>query len=232
MIKLYDYFRSSSSYRVRIALYLKGLAFKSEHIDLVAQEQRRYAYQNLNPSAAVPTLVDGDYKLTQSPAILEYLEDAYPDQSLMPDGVKPRAYVRQMSMIVATDMHPLNNLKVWKGYVGNVLGADEAQQMAWYKHWIKEGFDAYESFLRAESKSGAFTYGDEPTLADCYLIPQIYNARRFGFDMRGYKALCAIERNALQLEAFQKASPEAHPNAPAGLEVIHGAGSPILASAA
>ena len=231
-MKLYDYFRSSSSYRVRIALYIKQLPFEIEHIDLVAGAQREAPYITLNPSAGVPTLIDGDLTLTQSPAILEYLDESYPEHPLLPDDLNARAYVRQMAMIIATDIHPLNNLKVWKGYIRKTLGADEAQQMAWYRHWITEGFYAYERFLKTQGLMRKFTYGDFPTLADCCLIPQVYNARRFGVDMGAYPLISKIERNCMGLTAFQKAAPESHPNAPEGLEIIHGPNAPLLANAA
>jgi len=228
MITLHDYFRSSSSYRVRIALHHKNLDFKIHHVDLVQGEQRENAYKTLNPSAGVPTLIDGDFKLTQSPAILEYLEEEYPQNPLMPNDTHARAYVRQMAMIIAADIHPLNNLKVWKGYIGKKLGADEAQQMEWYMHWIHEGFTAYESLLNSENAAGEFTFGDAPTLADLYLIPQLYNARRFHADLSSYPKICAIEKNCMRLEAFQNAAPESHPNAPDGLEIIHGKSAVFL----
>ena len=222
MIILHDYFRSSSSYRVRIALHFKKLDFDIRHVDLVKGEQRMDDYKGLNPSAGVPTLMDGDFKLTQSPAILEYLEEEYPADPLMPTDKQARAYVRQMAMVIATDIHPLNNLKVWKGYIGKKLGADEAQQMQWYMHWIHEGFAAYESLLMSENAADEFTLGNTPTLADLYLIPQLYNARRFKADLSAYPKICAIEKNCMRLEAFQRAAPESHPYAPDGLEIIHG----------
>ncbi|MAE51273.1 MAG: maleylacetoacetate isomerase [Micavibrio sp.] len=228
MLILHDYFRSSSSYRVRIALHHKRLDFEIRHVDLVQGQQRMDDYKALNPSAGVPTLIDGDFKLTQSPAILEYLEEEYPANPLMPADHQARAYVRQMAMIIATDIHPLNNLKVWKGYVGKILGADEQGLQAWYMHWIHEGFAAYESLLGASNLTGDFTLGDSPTLADVHLIPQLYNARRFKADLSAYPKICAIEKNCMRLESFQKASPESHPNAPNGIEIIHGPGAAFL----
>ena len=222
MIILHDYYRSSSSYRVRIALHFKNLDFEIRHVDLVKGEQREDSYKTMNPSAGVPTLIDGDFKLTQSPAILEYLEEEYPQNPLMPTEKHARAYVRQMAMIVACDIHPMNNLKVWKGYVGKVLGADATQQMQWYMHWIHEGFTAYESLLISENAAGEFTFGNTPSLADLHLIPQLYNARRFKADLSAYPKICEIERNCLALPAFKKAAPESHPNAPKDLEIIHG----------
>ncbi|MFP4314425.1 MAG: maleylacetoacetate isomerase, partial [Alphaproteobacteria bacterium] len=186
MLKLYDYFRSSSSYRVRIGLHLKGLEFETIHVDLVKGEQRDKPYIDLNPQGLVPLLVDGDFQLSQSPAILEYLEEKYPQKSLLPEDMENRAYVRQMAMIIASDIHPLNNLKVWKGYIGGVLKADDQQMKDWYAHWIHQGLQAYEKFLSTSGRMGTFTCGDTPTLADIHLLPQLYNARRFFVSIDAY----------------------------------------------
>lgn len=222
MIRLYDYFRSSSSYRVRIALHHKGLDFETIHIDLVKGEHREKPFSDLNPQGLVPLFYDGDLHLSQSPAILEYLEEKYPEKPLLPSDVELRGYVRQMAMIIACDIHPVNNLKVWKGYVGKVLGAGEKQMKEWYAHWIHQGFSAYESLLVSSDKMGKFTCGDEVSLADLYLLPQLYNARRFHVPLTNYPNILKIENHALELEAFQKATPEMHPNAPKDLEPIHG----------
>ena len=222
MIQLYDYFRSSSAYRVRIALHHKEIAFESIHVDLVKGEQRSAEYKKLNPIAGVPTLIDSAYRLTQSSAILEYLEETYPQKPLLPKDKKVRGYIRQLAMLIATDIHPLNNLKVWKGYVGKVLGANEEQQKNWYDHWIHEGLSAYENLLKSENKHGDFSFGSEPTLADLFLIPQLYNARRFNTDLHAYPEICKIEQNCIKLSAFKRAAPENHPFAPDGLEKIHG----------
>lgn len=232
MIRLYDYFRSSSSYRVRIALHFKNIEFETEHVDLVSGAQREESFTGINPQGFVPALRDGDITLTQSPAILEYLEEQYPHIPLLPTKPEERAYVRQMAMIIACDIHPLNNLKVWKGYVGKVLGANEAQMKDWYAHWIHDGLKSYETLLVASKFPGKMTFGDTPTLADLYLIPQLYNARRFDVDLSAYPRICEIEHHCLKLEAFQKAAPESHVAAPDGLEVIHGPFSPLLANAA
>lgn len=222
MIQLYDYFRSSSSYRVRIALYHKGLDFETIHVDLVKCEHREKPYTDLNPQGLVPFLIDGDFHLSQSPAILEYLQEKYPQKTLMPDDLESRAYVRQMAMIIACDIHPLNNLKVWKGYVGKILGADDDQMKDWYAHWIHQGLSAYEKLLVSSGYMGKFTCGDTPSLADLHLIPQLYNARRFYVPLSEYPNIMKIERHCLELEAFQKAAPECHANAPKDLEAIHG----------
>ncbi len=203
MIKLYDYYRSSSSYRVRIALRYKGLAFETVEVDLLEGTQKNDEYAQLNPQKLVPTLVDRDFVLTQSPAILEYLEEAYPQNPLLPEDIRARAKVRQLSMIVGCEIHPLNNLRVWKGYVGGVLGADEAQMRDWYAHWIMQGFAAYEALLGGDG----FSVGNAPSLADVYLIPQVYNARRFDVDLTVYPKICAIEARCLEIEAFDKSAP-------------------------
>lgn len=219
---LYDYFRSSSSYRVRIALYMKGLEFESKSIDLVSGEQRAADYKQHNPQGFVPTLVDGDVELTQSLAIMEYLDEKYPEPKLISGSTEDKAYIRQMALVVACEIHPLNNPKVWKGYVGKKLGADETQSMDWYHHWITEGFTAYEALLNKYGKAGKFTCGDTPSMADACLIPQIYNARRFNVDLSGFPKILEIEKNCMALDAFQKAAPESHPHAPEDLQPIHG----------
>lgn len=221
MMKLYDYFRSSSSYRVRIALNHKELDYETIHVDLVAGEQREKPYVDMNPQGLVPLLIDGDFQLSQSPAILEYLEEKYPSNPLLPVDMQMRAYVRQMAMIIACEVAPLNNLKVWKGYVGKVLGVDEQQSKDWYAHWINQGLSAYERFLESSGYMGKFTCGDEVSLADLHLIPQLYNARRFQVSLMDYPKIMKIEDHCMRLKAFQNAAPENHPNAPAELERIH-----------
>lgn len=222
MIQLYDYFRSSSSYRVRIALNLKGVTYECVHIDLVKGAHREKPYTDLNPQGLVPLLVDGDFKLSQSPAILEYLDEKYTANPFLPSDVEVRAHIRSLAMIIACDIHPVNNLKVWKGYVGKVLGADESQMKDWYAHWIHEGLKAYEAQLNLLGCAGEFSYGDSVTLADLHLIPQLYNARRFDVDLSAYPTILKIEKNCMALDVFQNAAPESHPNAPDGLEQIHG----------
>lgn len=223
MIILYDYFRSSASYRVRIALYLKHLDFTSKSVDLVKAEQRSEEYLKLNPQGGVPFFVDGDVQFGQSLAMLEYLDEKYSGPALIHGSADDKAYIRQLSYIIACDIHPLNNLKVWKGYVGKKLGADDKQMQDWYHHWISEGLKAYEATLVQNNKMGKFSFGDQPSMADICLIPQLYNARRFNVDLSAYPNILTIEKNCLPLEAFQKASPEAHPDAPDDLEQIYGA---------
>ncbi|MCI5061100.1 MAG: maleylacetoacetate isomerase [Alphaproteobacteria bacterium] len=228
MIQLYDYFRSSASYRVRVALYLKNLEFQIHSVDLVTGEQRAEEYTAQNPQGLVPTLVDGDVSLSQSMAIIEYLDDKYGAPKLVEGSAEDKAYIRQMAQIIACDTHPLNNLCVWKDYVGKKLGADESQMQEWYAHWITKGLSSYEEMLKKHGRAGKFTLGDQPSLADLCLIPQIYNARRFNVDLGAYPKILEIERNCVELDAFQKAAPEAQKSAPKDIEQIHGVNSPIL----
>ncbi|MCB9990417.1 MAG: maleylacetoacetate isomerase [Rhodospirillales bacterium] len=225
--KLYDYYRSSASYRVRIALHYKSVPFEIEHIDLLAGEQKSDAYKKHNPQGLVPTLVDGDFELGQSLAILSYIADRYPDPSLMLGSSQDLAYIKQMALLVACEIHPLNNPKVWKAYVGAKLGADEQQMQDWFAHWITEGFTAYEALLEKQGRMGKFTCGNTPSVADVCLIPQVYNARRFHVDLSAFPKICAIEKNCIVLDPFIKAAPESHPYAPDDLEPIHGAHSPL-----
>ena len=231
MMKLYDYYRSSASYRVRIALAIKDIDYEMVSVDLAAGAQKEGSYRAENPQGAVPLLVDGNFRLTQSLAIMEYLDEQYSDPALVFGDAQDKAYIRQMAQIIACDIHPLNNLKVWKGYVGKTLGADETQMQDWYARWIHDGFAAYETLLNTQGKTGDFTCGDQPSMADLCLIPQTYNARRFNVDLSNYPTICAIEKTCMGLEPFQNAAPEGHPDAPADLEPIHGVKAPLISAA-
>ncbi len=230
MITLYDYYRSSSSYRVRIALELKNIPYRSVHVDLVGGENRTEDYGAINPQQFVPVLDDGQCKISQSLAIIEYLSEAYPNPPLIFGDACQKAFIRQMANIIACDIAPLNIPKVWKAYMGKKLNISEQQQMDWVAHWMHEGFRAYEMYLI--NVDTPFTCGIKPSLADVCLIPQLYNARRFHVALDDYPKIREIEKNCLELEAFQNASPEHHPNAPTELEQIHGKRSPVLANAA
>ncbi|RMF16525.1 MAG: maleylacetoacetate isomerase [Alphaproteobacteria bacterium] len=209
---LYSYFRSSAAYRVRIALNLKGLDYEIRPVHLVKNEQTADDYRARNPQGLVPTLVDEDRSIGQSIAILEYLEEIRPVPPLLPDEPAARARVRQIADAIACDIHPLNNLRVLK-YLKNELGLDEEPRSRWYAHWIREGFVALEQLLAADGRSGDFCHGDRPGYADCFLIPQLYNAHRFKVPLDDFPTICRIEANCLALEPFRRAAPEAQPDA-------------------
>lgn len=223
-MKLYGYFRSSASYRVRIALNLKGLDYESVAVHLVKNggEQLSDSFRALNPEALVPALIDsadeatqadrGGIALSQSLAIIEYLEEKYPDTALLPAKLADRAHVRALALAIACEVHPLNNLRVLK-YLTATLGINEEQKNAWYQHWCVTGLAAFESKLAADPRTGKFCVGDTPTLADCCLVPQIYNAQRFKCDLSAMPQLLRIHQNCMELDAFIKASPANQPDA-------------------
>ncbi len=216
-MKLYDYYRSSAAFRVRIALNIKGLEAERESIHLRRKDQRSDAYLAVNPQGLVPTLVDDDGTvLTQSMAIIEYLDETRPDTPrLMPADAAGRARVRAISDAIACDIHPLNNLRVLR-HIDEVFDADEAtRNELWYKHWIDEGMGGLEGMLAGSGDTGDFCHGDTPTMADCCLVPQFYNAERFGCDMSGYPTAARINATCLALDAFQQALPEVQPDAEA-----------------
>lgn len=209
---LYSYWRSSASYRVRIALHLKQLDFTYQPVCLLPShsEQKSPAYQQLNPSQLVPTLVDRDLVLSQSLAIIEYLDEQYQGISLIPKAGQARYLVKALSQELAIDIHPLNNLRVME-YLRAELDINNLDRQGWYHHWLKVGFDALEKKLA--HRKGAFCMGDNVTMVDLCLIPQMYNARRFEFDLKHYSRLKEIEQACLELDAFQKALPERQPDA-------------------
>ena len=203
---LYDYFRSSASYRVRIALNLKGLAYDSVPVSLLDNAQRAPEYLSKNPQGLVPALLDGEQLLTQSLAICEYLEETYPQPALLPNDAIGRARVRALALSSACDIHPLNNLRVLRRLEAQ-FAADQAGKDAWYQHWIQSGFEAFEQQI--QSTHGQYCFGDTVTLADLALVPQVYNARRFNCDLSAYPTMLAIEQRCLALDAFARATPEA-----------------------
>ena len=211
-MRLYGFWRSSAAYRVRIALALKGVEWESVAVDLPADGQRRPDFLALNPQALVPALEDGGAVLAQSLAILEYLEETRPEPALLPAGAAARAEIRRLAAMVACDIHPLGNLRVLR-YLRSDLGADEAAVTAWIHHWIGEGFRAMEALLAG--RAGRFCHGDAPTLADVCLVPQMYNARRFGLDLAPYPTLVRVDAACTALPAFAAAAPEAQPDRPA-----------------
>ncbi|WP_077755753.1 maleylacetoacetate isomerase [Shewanella psychrophila] len=211
-MKLYGYWRSSAAYRVRIALNLKELDadLLSVHLVKGGGEQHKTDYGKLNPQELVPTLVDIDeggdeFVLSQSMAILEYLEECYPQIALLPADLKPKAQVRALALSIACEIHPLNNLKVLQ-YLAGELGVTDETKSAWYHHWIHEGFSALEKQL--EKHAGRFCFGDSVTLVDLCLIPQVYNAHRFKVDLTEYPNILRITENCNQLDAFIQAMPE------------------------
>ncbi|WP_174549115.1 maleylacetoacetate isomerase [Novosphingobium rosa] len=210
MIRLHSYWRSGTSYRTRIALNLKGIAYEQVTHDLRKGEHKDSAFLDLQPQGLVPALeVDGD-TLIQSPAILEWLEETHPEPPLLPAHPLARAQVRAMAAIVGYDIHPVNNLRILKSLRAD-LAADEAQVSAWIARWIAEGFAALERLIARHG--GAFAYGDNPTLADVYLVPQAYAAERFDLDLNAYPRLNGVVAHARQHPAFAAAAPEAQPDA-------------------
>ena len=211
---LYGYYRSSAAYRVRIALNLKGLGYTQRPIDLAAGAQREAAFTRLNPQGLVPVLeTDEGERLTQSLAICEYLDERYPaSPALLPADAAGRARVRALAQLVASDIHPLNNLRVLRYLVGE-LELDEAAKLAWYRHWVEEGLTTLEAQLASE-QTGLCCHGDTPSLADVCLVPQVYNAERFDCDLTAYPRLRAIAAHCRGLPAFAEASPARQPDAP------------------
>jgi maleylacetoacetate isomerase len=216
-MRLYGYWRSSAAWRVRIALNLKGLQWESVPVHLLRDggEQRKAPFLQLNPQGLVPVLEDGDAALTQSLAIIEYLEETHPAIPLLPAEPAARARVRSLAQLVACEIHPLNNLRVLQ-YLRDALGLDEAQRNTWYRHWVDEGLAALEARLAHEPGCGRFCHGDTPGLADCCLVPQLYNARRYGCGLDAYPRLLRIEAACNALDAFKSAKAEAQPDATPG----------------
>lgn len=202
---LYDYYRSSAAYRVRIALNLKGVDYESRPVNLLEGEQQSDEYRALNPQGLVPMLEIDGHRLTQSLAIINYLDVRYPNQPLIPASAAERAHVVAMALAVACDIHPLNNLRVLK-YLKKELGHSQEEVDAWYAHWISEGLPGLEAL--AAPKAGKFLFGDAPTGADVCLIPQLYNARRYNVPLDSYPTLLRAEENANSLEAFAAAHPD------------------------
>lgn len=213
-MKLYTYFRSSAAWRVRIALHLKGIAFESIPIHLLRDggEQRADAYRALNPQQLVPFLTDGDERIAQSLAIIEYLDETHPEPPLLPRSPAGRARVRALTQAIACDIHPLNNLRVQQ-YLAAEFSADDAAKQSWMHHWLAIGFEALERVLADDPRTGACCHGDAPTLADLFLVPQAFSARRFGFDLSPYPTIVRIDAYCAALPAFQASAPAAQPDA-------------------
>lgn len=213
-MKLYTYFRSSAAYRVRIALNLKGLAYESVPVHLLrgGGEQLQPAYRAVNPAALIPSLEDDNgTTLTQSMAIIEYLDETHPAVPLLPADPLGRARVRALASTIACDIHPLGNLRVLKYLVHQLKVTDEAKA-EWSRHWIGEGFGALEAMLAASPETGRFCHGDTPTLADCCLVPQVFNALRFEVDMSRFPTIARIHAACGELDAFAAAHPSRQPD--------------------
>lgn len=214
MLRLYTYFRSSAAYRVRIALQLKHLDYEAVPVHLVRDggQHLREEYRRLNPAGAVPALADRDLVLSQSLAIIEYLDETYPYPPLLPPDPAARARVRAIALDVACEIHPLNNLRVLK-YLGTTLGVSDEDKNKWYRHWVETGLAAVEARLAGHPATGRFCHGEHPTLADCCLVPQVFNARRFGCRLDHVPTVLRIDAECRTLMEFSAAAPENQPDA-------------------
>ena len=212
-MKLYTYFRSSAAFRVRIALNLKGLAYEPQPVHLPKGEHREPNYATVNPQALVPTLMSDDgFHIAQSLAIIEYLEETHPSPPLMPKDARGRARVRSLSDLIACEIHPLNNLRTLQ-YLKRALGQNDDQVNTWYRHWIADGLRKLEAALGEGSETGSFCHGDRPTMADCCLVPQIFNARRYQCDLAPYPIVMRVFDACMRIEAFDRAQPSKQPDA-------------------
>lgn len=214
MIKLYNYYRSSASYRVRIALNLKGLPYEYVSVHLLKDggQQLAPSFRALNPESLVPVLDDDGEVVTQSLAIIEYLEETRPEPPLLPRDAAERAYVRSIALAIACEIHPLNNLRVLR-YLVKTLGASEEQKNAWYRHWVEQGLASVEARLAAERRSGRYALGDAVTLAEVFIVPQIFNAQRMDCKLDAVPSVMRIFDNCMQLPAFIDAQPSSQPDA-------------------
>ncbi len=212
-MKLYGFFRSSAAFRARIALNLKGIAYDQAPIHLRRNEQQKDDYLSLNPQGLVPTLDDGGHLLTQSLAIIEYLEEIHPNPPLLPKEPVARARVRSLAQAIACDIHPIDNLRVLR-YLAKPLGHDDKAVEEWFNHWITVGFTGLERTLASDGQAGQFCHGDRPTMADICLVPQVFNAQRYpSFDFKPFPAIMRIFAACMKLDAFERARPEKQPDA-------------------
>jgi maleylacetoacetate isomerase len=211
-MKLHGYFRSSASYRVRIALNLKAIQYTGVTHHLRKNEHQEPAYLDLNPQGLVPAFEDEGEVMIQSLAIIEYLDETHPNPPFLPGHPGDRARVRGLAQLVACDIHPLNNLRVLR-YLRKPLGHDETTVQSWYNHWIAEGFTAFEALLAGDDRTGQFCHGDEVGLADICLVPQVVNSQTFKLDMTPYPTIQRIFDNCMALDAFQRAHPQRQPDA-------------------
>ncbi len=209
-MKLYNYFRSSASFRVRIALALKGLAYDYEAVHIARGDHRLPAYADIAADQLVPMLEDGDIRLSQSLAIMEYLDETHPQPALLPADTVARARVRALAQSIACEIHPLNNLRVLK-YLVRELKVDEQAKNTWYRHWVRDGLESFERQL-ARQPASRYCWGHTPTMADCCLVPQVFNGQRFNCDFDGLPRTMAAFDACMQLDAFQHAQPSACPD--------------------
>lgn len=214
-LTLYSYWRSSAAYRVRIALNLKGLPHEIKPVHLVRDggEQHGAEYRELNPQELVPVLLDGHRVIRQSMAIIEFLDETWPEPPLLPATARDRARVRGLAQLIACEIHPLNNLRILQ-FFNHTWHVPQPEREGWVRHWIEDGFNALEALLRENPSTGEFCEGDDPGLADCCLVPQVYNAQRFGVDLAPFPLIQRINAACLALPAFDAARPENQPDAP------------------
>jgi maleylacetoacetate isomerase len=213
-MKLYTYFRSSASYRVRIALAYKGIAHEAAYVSLPKAEHQGDAFRGVNVQGLVPALEDGGRVLIQSLAIIEYLDERHPEPPLLPNDPFERAYVRAVSQIIACEMHPLNNLRTLK-YIRKAYKLDEEGVNTWYRHWIADGFAMLEGYLARERRSGTYCNGDAVSMADCCLVPQVFNAQRYNCELAPYPRTMRIFEDCMKLDAFASTQPMRQPDATA-----------------
>jgi maleylacetoacetate isomerase len=212
-MKLYGYFRSSAAFRVRIALHLKGLAYDGSYIHLRKNDQQSPDYLKLNPQGLVPALIVDGQVLSQSLAIIEYLDETHPAPPLLPADPLGRARARALAQAIACDIHPIDNLRVLQ-FLSRNLKQGEKEIELWFNHWIKTGFDGIERIMATDGKSGKFCHGDQPGIADICLVPQVFNAQRYpSFDLKPYPTIMRIFENCMKLPAFDAAAPENQPDA-------------------
>lgn len=211
-MRLYTYFRSGAAFRVRIALNLKGLAYEPQFVHLAKGEHRVAPFAAVNRQTLVPVLEDGAQRLNQSLAIIEYLEETHARPALLPADAPSRARVRSLALLVACEIHPLNNLRVLQ-HLRRALGQDEDQVAAWYRHWIADGLARLEAELAGDPRTGRFCHGDAPGIADCCLVPQVFGAKRFQCDLAPYPTVMRVFDACMRLEAFDRAQPAKQPDA-------------------
>lgn len=211
-MKLYSYFRSSAAYRVRIALNLKGIAADQQAVHLVKPDPLPAFRREVSPQGLIPAIEGEDGLMVQSIAIMEYLEERYPDPALLPQGFAARAYVRAAAQLIACEIHPLANLRVLR-YLKRDLGHSQGEIDDWYRHWVEDGLGRLEAFVAGSGRSGGFIHGDAPTIADCCLVPQMFNARRLNCAIDAFPTLVAIDARCAGLEAFGQAHPSVQPDA-------------------